>query len=166
MPNAPDDYYGGRSWYDLPPDQEPGVLRSRELLDQLFEELLASGRNAANIALLGFSQGCLMTLEWGLRSDLDLAAYIGVSGYCLDPTSLLREMKASVQPAHWLITHGTHDEVLPFATTRQQIQELAEGGLELPFEVYGKGHTIDPHRELPRLRQFVGKRLDLIDASP
>lgn len=166
MPNAPDDYYGGRSWYDLPPDQEPGVLRSRKLLDQLFEELLDSGRDAADIALLGFSQGCLMTLEWGTRSDLDLAAYIGISGYCLDPASLLQEATAGVQPAHWLITHGTHDDVLPLETTRQQIQELADGGLEFPFEVYEKGHTIDPHRELPRVRQLIGERLGLIEASP
>ena len=29
---APDPYYGGYSWYDLPGDAGPGVRRSRELL--------------------------------------------------------------------------------------------------------------------------------------
>ncbi len=159
--NAPDEYFGGLSWYALPPDQEPGVLRSRGLLDTLFEELIEQGYEPANIGLLGFSQGCLMTLEWGARSAHALAAYVGISGYCLDPATLLRERHPDRSTAPWLITHGRQDEALPYETTRQQMETLASGGFPLRFETYDKGHTIDPRDELPVLREFLAERLGL-----
>ncbi|MDA1184675.1 MAG: serine esterase [Acidobacteria bacterium] len=157
--NAPDPYLGGRSWYNLPPDHAPGVLRSRGLLDRLFEELLEQGYQPAEIGLFGFSQGCLMTLEWGTRSALSLGAYVGVSGYCLDPTTLLAERSPSCTAESWLITHGRHDGTLDYETTRRQIAELSRGGFAPRFETYDKGHTIDPERELPVLRSFIAERL-------
>lgn len=159
--NAPDAYYGGRSWYPLPPDQEPGVLRSRALLDRLFEELVGQGYSPGDIGLFGFSQGCLMTLEWGARSALALGAYVGVSGYCLDPTALLAERRPSIDPTRWLITHGRQDEALDHETTAEQMARLQRGGFGLRFESFDKGHTIDPRHELPLLRGFLGERLGL-----
>ncbi|MFT5287258.1 MAG: phospholipase/carboxylesterase [Planctomycetota bacterium] len=159
--NAPDEYFGGRSWYGLPPDQKPGVLRSRDSLDQLFGELIQAGYEPGDMGLFGFSQGCLMTLEWGVRSALKLSAYVGVSGYCLDPEALLSERNLERDTSAWIITHGRQDEALPYATTQQQIEELARGGFALRFETYDKGHTIDPYDELPLLREFVQAKLDV-----
>ena len=159
--NAPDPYFGARSWYDLPPGHVPGVRRSRGLLDGLFGELRTQGYEPAEIGLLGFSQGCLMTLEWGARSPLRLGAYVGISGYCVDATNLLAERSPSCTPESWLITHGRYDGVLDYETTRQQIAELARGGFAVRFETYDKGHTIDPERELPVLRSFLAERLAL-----
>ena len=157
--NGPDHYFGGRSWYALPPDHVPGVLRSRDLLDRLFDELLEQGYEPAEIGLLGFSQGCLMTLEWGARSALALGAYVGISGYCVDAAMLLAERSPSCTGESWLITHGRHDEALDYETTRRQIAELQRGGFALRFETYDKGHTIDPQDELPALRSFLAERL-------
>ena len=157
--NAPDQYFGGRSWYDLPPDEAPGVLRSRNLLDRLLGELLEQGYAPAQIGLLGFSQGCLMTLEWGARRAIALGDYMGISGYCLDVTTLLAERSPSCTAESWLITHGRHDETLDYETTRQQIAELQRGGFAPRFETYDKGHTIDPQDELPVLRNFLAERL-------
>jgi phospholipase/carboxylesterase len=157
--NAPDEYFGGKSWYALPPDHAPGVLRSRDLLDRLFEELLAQGYEPAEIGLLGFSQGCLMTLEWGARSALALGAYVGISGYCLDAKALLADRSPSCAAESWLITHGRQDETVDYEATRQQIAELKQGGFALRFETYDKGHTIDPEDELPALRSFLADRL-------
>ena len=38
--NAPDEYYGGYSWYDFIGEITPGVQRSRELLFELLELFL------------------------------------------------------------------------------------------------------------------------------
>ena len=35
--NAPDDYYGGYSWYDIPGNAGPGVARSRKLIAELLD---------------------------------------------------------------------------------------------------------------------------------
>ena len=42
--NAPDEYYGGYSWFDFPGDAKPGVQRSYRLLVE------QPGSSAANLA--------------------------------------------------------------------------------------------------------------------
>lgn len=158
--DAPDPYYEGFSWYDLPPNQAPGVARSRRLLDQLFAGLVASGQDPAKTALLGFSQGCLMALEWGGRSELALAAYVGISGYILDPTALLASLQPHARRPDWLVTHGTWDGVLPHATTAAQVRVLQAGGWPLRFESFPKDHTIVPE-EIAVVRAFLAERLAL-----
>src|SRR6266702_562368 len=41
--NAPDEYYGGYSWYDFAGNITPGVARSRKLLVSLLDEQRAKG---------------------------------------------------------------------------------------------------------------------------
>src|SRR5438445_4595707 len=65
--NAPDEYYGGYSWYDFAGDIAPGVERSSRLLFQLLEAQETKGFPANQTILGGFSQGCLISLEVGLR---------------------------------------------------------------------------------------------------
>jgi phospholipase/carboxylesterase len=159
--NAPDDYYGGFSWYDLPPHQLPGILRSRLLLDQVMEEVFRSGFPPERCFLFGFSQGCLMTLEWGGRFHSRLAGCIGVSGYCYDPKALLEEAIPEMKDADWLITHGTADDLLPVKTTRAQIEELIQGGFRIDYREYPKEHTVDFQSEIAEIRQWIQKRMSI-----
>lgn len=156
--DAPDPYYEGFSWYDLPPNQAPGVVRSRRLLDALFARLVAAGQDPARTALLGFSQGCLMTLEWGGRSELPLAAYVGISGYVLDPDALIRDLHPQARRPDWLVTHGTWDVVLPYEVTAAQVRSLQQAGWPLTFQGYRKEHTIVPE-EVALVRAFLAERL-------
>ncbi len=155
MLEAPDPYYDGFSWYDLPPDQLPGIIRSRNLLRDTLDQVQAFGFKAETIFLFGFSQGCLMSLEFGARYPTPLAGYIGLSGYCYDPAALLRESAPLVMKGNWLITHGTQDEVLPAERSREQIKELQAGGFHIEYQEYRKVHTIDEQKELPFIRQWI-----------
>lgn len=157
--DAPDPYYGGLSWYDLPPRQGPGIERSRARLFELFREIATAGYAFENVGLFGFSQGCLMTLDFGGRFESELAVYVGVSGYCWQPQALLAHLSPAAKRPAWFVTHGRQDEVLDFSTTKAQVDELIAGGLPLQFAAYDKGHTIDPRLELPALRRFVAARL-------
>jgi len=145
--NAPDPWYGGFSWYDLPPEHGEGVARSRKLLDRLFDELAENGFPAEKTVLFGFSQGCLLTLEWGGRSERPLAGCVGVSGYCYDAVALGKEASDAAKKRPWLVTHGTEDEVLPHDVTAQQMLALQAAGLPIDFRSYPKTHTIDPDLE-------------------
>jgi len=49
--NAPDEYYGGYSWFDFPGDMAPGMHRSRQLLFALLDDLRASNHPADQITL-------------------------------------------------------------------------------------------------------------------
>jgi phospholipase/carboxylesterase len=140
---APDDYYGGYSWYGMSPNQLPGIVRSRELLKNIFSEIENKGFKPAQCILFGFSQGCLMTLEFGARYPQLLKGYIGVSGYCYNPEALLIEaVPQIIHQGKWLITHGTEDDVLPIETTRAQVKLLQERGFKIDYREYKKTHTI------------------------
>ncbi len=157
--NAPSPYYGGFSWYDLPPLQLPGILKSRSLLSQVLAETEKEGYSPGDTFLFGFSQGCLMTLEFGSRHPQRLAGYVGISGYCYDPDAILREMNPIVNKGDWLVTHGTQDDLLPVEKTREQIQSLKDRGFRISYREYLKAHTIDFERELPEVRTWILDRL-------
>lgn len=153
--NAPDEYYGGWSWYDLPGDAAPGVLRSRKLLFELLDSLRERGFPAEQTLLFGFSQGCLMTLETGLRYPHRLAGLIGVSGYVHDPERLLREMPPVATQQRVLLTHGTYDPLIPISRTRAQVQLLRGAGLQIEWREFAKEHTIAGEAELAVIRAFA-----------
>jgi phospholipase/carboxylesterase len=156
---APDSYYGGYSWYDMPPDQLPGILNSRNLLGKTLEAIWAEGFKPEHTVLFGFSQGCLMTLEFGARMKHALAGYVGVSGYLYDADALANDANAELKNAHWLVTHGTEDDVLPVERTRAQIEVLKNSGFKIEYVEYPKVHTLDDLVELPMIREWISARL-------
>jgi len=160
--NAPSPYYMGFSWYDLPPHQGPFIARSRRVLNEVFAEIETGGYPPERTFLFGFSQGCLMTLEFGARYSRRLAGYIGISGYSTDPEALLREMNSEVNHGDWLITHGIDDEVLPVSVTRTQMQLFNQRGFRIDYREYMKAHTIDLRRELPDIREWLRQRVEMI----
>ena len=156
---APDDYYGGYSWYDLPPDQGPGILRSRALLFAALDALAAQGVAPADVVLWGFSQGCLMAIDVGLRYPHALAGVCGVSGYVMWPEAAAAEATAHAKAMPWLVTAGHQDEMVPHAQTAAGVAALIAAGVPVDFRSFDKGHTIDPRAELPVLKAWLAARL-------
>jgi phospholipase/carboxylesterase len=152
--NAPYDYFGGYSWYDLPPNQLQGIAYSSGLLAEALDILFESDFNANESFLFGFSQGSLLTFEFGARYEKVLAGYIAVSGYIYDAKNLLAEMNPDVKRSRWLCTHGTYDDVLPYDTSRSQVETLQNGGFDITFKSYDKAHNID-EEELQMIKKWL-----------
>ena len=124
--NAPDDYYGGHSWFDFTgggADMGPaiaGIKRSRGMIAQLLGELESQGLAPEDILLFGFSQGCLMALDAGLRYGKRLGGIVGVSGWL----AFQEEYPAAFAPAAkdqaFLVTHGLRDPLLAFKNSEAQ----------------------------------------------
>ena len=56
--NAPDSYFTGYSWFDIySGDMKKGILRSRDLLFGVMDELDSQGFPAEHVGVFGFSQG-------------------------------------------------------------------------------------------------------------
>lgn len=153
--NAPDPFFDGYSWYDLPPSPLPGILRSRELLEDVMSELKRNGFDYDHIFLFGFSQGCLLTLEFGARFPHRLAGYIGMSGQCYDVWEIVDDLSPKAARGNWLITHGTSDEHFAIDTTKKQVAILRKNGMNIEFHAYQKGHEIDYENELPELKGWL-----------
>ena len=139
-----------------------GISRSSQLLAQTLDTLFEKDFDPSQSFLFGFSQGALLTFEFGARYRRVLGGYIAVSGYIYNPKSLLQEIDPLVKEASfsqdiWLCTHGTEDEVLPYETTKAQIELLQKGGMKIDFKSYPKPHTII-EEELKMIREWIAIR--------
>ncbi len=152
--NAPDEYYGGFSWFDLD-DMAPGVSRSRETLFALLNGLAAKNFPPEQITLGGFSQGCLMTIEVGIRYPHRLAGLVGISGWVFEPVKLLAEMPPIARQQRLLCTHGPFDTMVPMDRAYAHIQRLQTAGLNVEWREFPKAHTIYGEEELAVIRKFV-----------
>ena len=153
--NAPDEYYGGYSWYDIYNDPGVGVRRSREMLFELLDAQRAKGFPSEETIVFGFSQGCLMTLEAGARYPHRFAGLAGISGYALEPERLVRELSPVAQEQRFLITHGYQDPVIPFAVARGHVNTLKAASLNISWHELMKAHTIAGEAELQLIRDFI-----------
>ena len=152
--NAPDDYYGGYSWFDLGEDISPGVQRSRKLLFELLDQLRQDGFLMEQVTLGGFSQGSLMCIDAGLRYPHRFAGIVGISGWICDPQRLVSELSSAAREQRLLLTHGTDDPMVIIGRVRKQIPVLKASGLNLEWREFPKVHTIIED-ELDIVRDFV-----------
>ncbi len=79
--------YVMRAWYDIlgadiaKREDEAGLRKSQISVEKLIAKEIARGTPANRIILAGFSQGCAMTLQTGLRHPQQLAGLLCLSGY-------------------------------------------------------------------------------------
>jgi len=109
--------------------------------DFIDRELERSSLPASRIALVGFSQGTMMSLAVGLRRAEQLAAIVGFSGKLLDADALKTEI-ASRPPV--LLIHGDADDIVPPQSLPDAVSALED--LDVPVEGLirpGLGHGID-----------------------
>jgi phospholipase/carboxylesterase len=119
-----------------------GVRAAAPFLDAFLDEALAArGLDESRLALVGFSQGTMMSLHVGLRRAKPVAGILGYSGRLIGEETLVAELR-SKPPV--LLMHGTADEIVPFESLA-----LAEGSLKrlgVPVTTAkrpGLGHSID-----------------------
>lgn len=155
--NAPDEYYEGFSWFDIYDDVVPGVVRSRKLLFDLLDAQRAAGFPTEQTTLGGFSQGCLMSMDVGLRYPHKLAGIVGISGWVCETKKVLQELSPVAREQRFLVTHGTFDPICAFEKTRQQVLLLQAAGLKVEWHEFAKPHTIAGEEEMRVIREFVAK---------
>lgn len=151
--NAPDPYFGGFSWYDFGGDPAPGILRSRRQLFELLDHFRAKGYPSDQTFVGGFSQGCLMTWEAGFYYPHRFAGLIGISGYAVEPEE--QALSPIARQQKFLITHGTLDQLVPFAEVKKQVQSLQRLKFQIQWHEFEKAHTIAGEEEINLIRDFI-----------
>lgn len=105
-----------------------GVRAAAPALDAFIDAVAAQeGLGRDRIALLGFSQGCMMALHVGLRATPSVAAILGYSGAMVGADTLSTEAQAR-PPV--LLVHGEQDPVVPFPAMDAAASALRSIGLE------------------------------------
>ena len=163
-PNAPfpcDMAPYGYQWFSSQ-DRSPeavlgGVRAAAPILDAFIDEALEQrGLGSGELALVGFSQGTMMSLFAGLRRAEPVAGIVGFSGRLLAPELLASELR-SRPPI--LLVHGTEDPLVPYSSLAAAETTLKAAGV--PVETVtsvGIGHSIDD-QGLRRGGQFLKKVL-------
>jgi len=136
----------GRQWFSLQ-DRSPeailaGVRASAPVLNAFLDDALqARGLGDDKLALVGFSQGTMMSLYVGLRRAKPCAAILGYSGALVGPQLLAGEIRSRPKT---LLVHGDADPVVPFTALGIAQKTLAAAGVAVEtLACPGIGHSID-----------------------
>ncbi len=157
---APEPYGTGHSWYGLPPNQGPGIMRSRGLLFALLGKLQAEGLAPRDLFLLGFSQGALLTIDTALRYPKILGGFVAISGYVYFEDEYPQAFSPVAKSQCLWVSHGYSDEALPFARTESSMMRLRSQGINFDWVPLDKAHTVDPVDEIALVRAFLLTQLD------
>ncbi|MFZ4402759.1 MAG: alpha/beta hydrolase [Pseudobdellovibrionaceae bacterium] len=152
--NAPKKYLDGYSWYGDPPFLVEGVQQIRQDLFEVLEELELMGWKSKNIFFLGFSQGCLISVDFALHYPKKLAGVIGISGYFYFFPRWRSYLNKKNAKTPWLFTHGKNDDVLPFANTFFGVKKMQQAGLQVNWLPSNKRHTF-PSKEFPLIKKWI-----------
>jgi len=148
-PNAPfpcDMVPSGYQWFSSQ-DRSPaavlaGVRAAAPFLDAFIDDALAErGLVDADLALVGFSQGTMMSLYIGLRRSDPVAGIVGFSGRLLAPELLTDEARSRPRT---LLVHGTDDPLVPYESLAAAEASLRNIGVSVEtLTCAGIGHSID-----------------------
>jgi phospholipase/carboxylesterase len=142
----------GREWFPLtmrePSERWTGVNAAAPVLNAFLDaELARHSLPGSALALVGFSQGTMMSLHVGLRRAVAPAAIVGYSGMLVVPEEAELDKFADeiVARPPVLLIHGDQDQLIPVQALLHAAQGLAS--LDIPTQWHispGVGHGIDP----------------------
>jgi phospholipase/carboxylesterase len=137
-----------------------GARAAATILDAFIDDELAKrGLTEADLALVGFSQGTMMSLFVGPRRERQLAGIVGFSGRLIGPELLGAELRT--RPPILLI-HGTNDPLVPFDCMAAAETALATAGVPVEtLTCVGIEHSIDGEG-LQRGGQFLQRVLGAV----
>jgi len=168
LPNARKPRVPGHEDEEDAPDDEAGIMKSVEAVDQLVEQEIKSGTPAERILVGGFSQGCAVSLVWGLtgRFRHKVGGMVCLSGYfplreIIEALRKETEIGGSQGEAtkKWFYVHGTMDMLVPTKLYTQGKEELAKLVDQEDIEEHlypGMGHSTNS-AELRDLLGFFDK---------
>jgi len=156
--------YVMRAWYDIRQndlvreEDEGGLRASRLEIEALIAREKARCIASSRIVLMGFSQGCAMTLLTGLRHTERLAGLVGLSGYLpLAATTAVERSAASVGVPVFL-AHGTVDPIIPIARATASRDALRALGCVVDWHEYAMPHSVHP-QEVVDLNRWLHRLL-------
>jgi len=154
MPVSLNGGYEMPAWYDILPvphsdapaaprrEDEATLRRAQGWIDGLIEREIVRGVASERIVLMGFSQGCAMTLMTGLRSPHRLGGLVALSGYLplLDTTAAERHQANLHTPI--FMAHGDHDDVVVPARGAAARDHLRSLGHTVDWHTYTMDHSL------------------------
>jgi len=144
--------YGSYAWYAINFDADENKFSdneqaktSRDLIAHFIDELLLNYPiDSANVTLIGFSQGTILSYAVALSHPEKVQRVVAMSGY-INPEILeenyLRNPFANLKI---FASHGTVDQVIPVEWGRKAKPFLENLGIKTTYKEYPIGHGVSP----------------------
>jgi len=104
----------GFQWFDLSKDDPEYIieqsLKAEKVIWKFINEVKKFYKlNNSQICLLGFSQGCMLSINIGLTADENFNCVIGFSGKIINKKNISKRISSSTE---MLLFHGDKDEIV------------------------------------------------------
>ena len=139
----------GNTWYPYSflspiPQNELWLTSALRVVGGLVQSLADEGVAADRVAVLGFSQGACLTLEFAARNAKRYAAVIGLSGGLIGPPGTPRVYAGSLDATPVFLGCSDIDAHIPVERVRESAAVLRTMKAEVDERIYrGMGHTVN-----------------------
>lgn len=144
--------YGSYAWYAINFDADQNKFSdheqaktSRELIAKFIDELIVNYPiDVNNIALIGFSQGTILSYAVGLSYPEKVQRIIALSGYLNEEIITDNFQNNDFSNLKMFISHGTADQVIPVDWAKKASSILEKLGIKAVYKEYPVGHGVAP----------------------
>ncbi|CAH0335271.1 Carboxylesterase 2 [Flavobacterium sp. CECT 9288] len=144
--------YGSYAWYAINFDADENKFSdhnqariSRDVIVQFIDELTATYPiDAQNIALIGFSQGAILSYAVALSYPEKVQKIVAMSGYF--NAEIIKDgfQKNNFDTLKIFASHGTVDQVIPIDWARKTPSLMESLGIKSTYKEYPVGHGVAP----------------------
>jgi predicted esterase len=155
----------GNSWYPYSfltaiDSNEPWLTSALGRIKELIGSLEVQGIPAERIAIMGFSQGACLTLEFAARHARHYGAIIGLSGGLIGPPGTPRDYPGSLDGTPTFLGCSDVDAHVPVERVHESTAVLRRLGASVDERIYrGMGHTVN-HDEIKAVRELLSATID------
>ena len=118
----------------------------------------------SRIVLAGFSQGGVVALHLGLRSEDRFAGVMALSTYVHNHEGLADEVSFSSIDVPLFMAHGQMDPMIPITRAITSREALIALGYDVEWHEYGMGHEVCP-QEIADIGRWLGNAARLTGVS-
>jgi predicted esterase len=152
----------GHTWYPYSflspiPQNEPGITSGLGVIAGLIAALESDGVPPDRIALLGFSQGACLSLEFAARHARRYAGVFGLSGGVIGPPGTPRDYAGSCDGTPVLLGCSDIDSHIPVERVHETADVFRRLGANVDERIYPRmGHTVNQD-ELGAIRAVLAR---------
>jgi predicted esterase len=151
----------GSTWYPhsfLAPlaENEPGLSSALGVIGGVVSDLERQRVPSERIAVLGFSQGACLALEFAARHPQRYAAIVGLSGALIGPPGTPRTYSGTLAGTPVFLGCSDIDPHIPLARVRESAEIFRQLKASVDERIYPKmGHTVNVN-EIAAIRALLG----------
>jgi len=130
----------GFQWFDLETENEKVILENSLVaekklilfMDQVLDNFQLEPKN---LALIGFSQGCMISIQAGLKNKKEINCVIGYSGKLINQKHLINHINSK---PNFFLMHGDIDTIVPPTHLLEAKEYLGKCGIKIKTKLFKK----------------------------